>query len=140
MGTYRAEFGSGDDIITLHSAWASVPLPTGEDDGGARERWRATYSGKPFHLDVTLTADKATSLGENVGLFGIRGSEKPVLVGLLNGGDEVKIGGANTGVSFAVSAGAFDRLAIGGIDGATIVPTDSALVTVTTRPLVVHVI
>lgn len=138
-GTYRAEFGSGEDVITLHDAATSFPMPTAETAGASIERWRATYSGKPFHLDVTFTADTATALTGPVGLYGIRGNEKPVLVGELKGGENIVVGGANTGASFAVSAGAFDRLVVGGVAGATITPSNSAEVTVTVRPLHVHV-
>lgn len=129
----------GSNVIALHEAAASFPMPTSASAGASLEIW-TSVGGRPLYVDLTLTADKATTLTGPVGLYGVRGTEKPVLVGELNGGENVVIGGADTGVAFSVLAGAFDRLAIGGVAGATIVPTAGAVVTVAARPIHVTVL
>lgn len=128
------------ETITLHSAVATLPVPTSLTAGGDVTPWKHGDAVGYSDVDIEITADKATTLAVSGGAIALYrvADGRLSLVALLNNGSPIVIQKPGTpvvGFCQYVALGAVaDRLVVGGYGG-TCTPTDSAVVTVRATPI-----
>ena len=126
--------------VTLHAAATSLPMPTLATQGADVTSWRDDRGGFAYEgVRLSIVPSAACDLAGPVGLYAYDGAAWE-LIGTLNNGQDIVLGSATTGWADDVSAGAFQRVAIGGVysetSGAvTITPTNGASVTVKAAPI-----
>lgn len=124
-----------DLAVTALSAVSSLPVPTGGNSGASMATW-SNGLGYPPDAIIEITGNGATTLTGPVGLYGGSLADgQEYLLGKLNGGSDISIGGTSTGYAEKVTyVSVYDYLTIGGI-GATITPSGGKTVTVKAVPL-----
>lgn len=129
--------GDTAKAVTLVNASASMAMPAAAGtDGGLITGWRDRAGFAPTDALITVVGTNAGAMSAALGLYGGRGT-KMYLIGKLNDGNAITIGGANTQFEQQVSAvGVYDYLAVGALPGAAAVTPAAGTITITAVPLI----